>query len=80
MRNVELLSPVTQCDKVIGVMANYKDDCDKRNVPYSKEPLIFSKFASVITGPLGEIPKADNCNVSMSSCGYFTSSLSSEAR
>lgn len=61
--DVKLLSPVTKPDKIIGIIANYKDDCDQRNVPYSKEPIIFSKFSSVITGPCDDIPKAENCQV-----------------
>lgn len=64
LKDVKLISPITKPDKVIGVIANYKGDCDRKKIPYSKEPILFSKFASVITGPYDPIVKAANCQVS----------------
>ncbi|KAL3268173.1 hypothetical protein HHI36_007300 [Cryptolaemus montrouzieri] len=55
LKDVVLLSPITNPDKVACVGLNYKGHCDEQNIPYPKEPMIFSKFSSVITGPHDEI-------------------------
>lgn len=65
LQDVKLISPITKPDKVLGVASNYKGDCDRRNVPYPKELLVFSKFGSVITGPFDPIPKPATSFVSM---------------
>ncbi|CAG9838712.1 unnamed protein product [Diabrotica balteata] len=62
LTSVKLLSPITKPDKILGVASNYKDDCKMRNIPYPKEPMVFSKFASVIIGPNDPIPKSDATN------------------
>ncbi|XP_014350952.1 fumarylacetoacetate hydrolase domain-containing protein 2A isoform X2 [Latimeria chalumnae] len=50
-----LLAPITNPDKVICVGMNYTDHCLEQNVPIPKEPIIFSKFGSSITGPYDDI-------------------------
>ncbi|XP_044753385.1 fumarylacetoacetate hydrolase domain-containing protein 2A-like [Coccinella septempunctata] len=59
LEDVVLLPPITNPDKVACVGLNYKGHCDEQNKPYPKEPMIFSKFSSVITGPYDniELPK-----------------------
>ncbi|KAK1787100.1 hypothetical protein P4O66_017471 [Electrophorus voltai] len=52
---VKLLSPVTGPDKVVCVGMNYTDHCLEQNAPIPKEPIIFSKFPSSITGPYDDI-------------------------
>ncbi|XP_030628066.1 fumarylacetoacetate hydrolase domain-containing protein 2A isoform X2 [Chanos chanos] len=52
---VKLLSPVTGPDKVVCVGMNYRDHCLEQNAPIPKEPIIFSKFPSSITGPFDDI-------------------------
>ncbi|KPP79044.1 fumarylacetoacetate hydrolase domain-containing protein 2-like [Scleropages formosus] len=52
---VNLLPPVTSPDKVVCVGMNYRDHCLEQNAPIPKEPIIFSKFPSAITGPFDDI-------------------------
>jgi len=51
MDQVKLLAPILNPDKVVCVGMNYKDHCEEQNVPVPVEPILFSKFASSITGP-----------------------------
>ncbi|XP_062366499.1 fumarylacetoacetate hydrolase domain-containing protein 2A-like isoform X2 [Cinclus cinclus] len=50
-----LLAPVGDPEKVICVGLNYHDHCKEQAVKVPKEPLIFSKFPSAITGPYDDI-------------------------
>lgn len=36
---------------------NYREACDKANIPYPPEPIAFSKFASTIIGAYDVIKK-----------------------
>ena len=47
----ELLSPITGAGKVICIGMNYREHCIEQNFPIPKEPVVFSKFGSSITGP-----------------------------
>jgi len=47
---VKLIAPITEPDKVICIGMNYIDHCTEQNYPIPKEPIIFSKFASSISG------------------------------
>ncbi|XP_034026564.1 fumarylacetoacetate hydrolase domain-containing protein 2A isoform X2 [Thalassophryne amazonica] len=53
--DIRLLSPVLSPDKVVCVGLNYRDHCLEQNAPIPKEPIIFSKFPSAITGPYDDI-------------------------
>lgn len=53
--NITLLAPLTNPEKIIAVGLNYKDHCEEQNKPLPKEPIFFSKFASSITGPTGNV-------------------------
>uniref|UniRef100_A0A3P9JEE6 Fumarylacetoacetate hydrolase domain containing 2A n=2 Tax=Oryzias TaxID=8089 RepID=A0A3P9JEE6_ORYLA len=53
--HVQLLSPVLGPEKVVCVGMNYRDHCTEQNAPIPKEPIIFSKFPSAITGPYDDI-------------------------
>uniref|UniRef100_A0A3P9K5Y4 Fumarylacetoacetate hydrolase domain containing 2A n=1 Tax=Oryzias latipes TaxID=8090 RepID=A0A3P9K5Y4_ORYLA len=53
--HVQLLSPVLAPEKVVCVGMNYRDHCTEQNAPIPKEPIIFSKFPSAITGPYDDI-------------------------
>ncbi|KAA0713803.1 Fumarylacetoacetate hydrolase domain-containing protein 2 [Triplophysa tibetana] len=53
--DIRLLSPVTRPEKVVCVGMNYRDHCLEQNAPIPKEPIIFSKFPSTITGPYDDI-------------------------
>ncbi|XP_070689949.1 fumarylacetoacetate hydrolase domain-containing protein 2A [Pempheris klunzingeri] len=53
--DIQLLSPVLAPEKVVCVGMNYRDHCLEQNAPIPKEPIIFSKFPSAITGPFDDI-------------------------
>ncbi|XP_045890681.1 fumarylacetoacetate hydrolase domain-containing protein 2A [Micropterus dolomieu] len=53
--DIQLLSPVLAPEKVVCVGLNYRDHCLEQNAPIPKEPIIFSKFPSAITGPYDDI-------------------------
>ncbi|XP_074525455.1 fumarylacetoacetate hydrolase domain-containing protein 2A [Halichoeres trimaculatus] len=53
--DIQLLSPVLAPEKVVCVGMNYRDHCLEQNAPIPKEPIIFSKFPSAITGPYDNI-------------------------
>ncbi|XP_046871384.1 fumarylacetoacetate hydrolase domain-containing protein 2A isoform X3 [Hypomesus transpacificus] len=56
---VKLLPPVLAPEKVVCVGMNYRDHCLEQNAPIPKEPIIFSKFSSCITGPYDNITLPD---------------------
>ena len=53
---------VSEPSKFIGIGLNFKDHAEEQNLPIPKEPIIFSKFTSCITGPNDQIvvPKGSN--------------------
>jgi len=53
--DVELLSPITEPQKILCVGLNYRGHCDEQNKEYPKEPMFFSKFASTLVGPTGNV-------------------------
>tara|TARA_B110000003_G_scaffold128904_1_gene130939 strand:+ start:2096 stop:2941 length:846 start_codon:yes stop_codon:yes gene_type:complete len=46
---------VSKPSKFIGIGLNYKDHALEQNLPIPKEPIIFSKFTSSISGPTDDI-------------------------
>ncbi|XP_029961420.1 fumarylacetoacetate hydrolase domain-containing protein 2-like [Salarias fasciatus] len=52
---IHLLPPVLAPEKVVCTRMNYRDFCLEQNTPIPKEPTIFSKFPSAITGPYDDI-------------------------
>ncbi|NXR24175.1 FAHD2 protein, partial [Cinclus mexicanus] len=59
----QLLAPVGDPEKVICVGLNYHDHCKEQAVKVPKEPLIFSKFPSAITGPYDDIVHPQDTSV-----------------
>lgn len=53
--SVELLPPILEPQKILCVGLNYKGHCDEQNKPYPKEPMFFSKYASTLVGPTGNV-------------------------
>uniref|UniRef100_A0A3Q4BDR9 Fumarylacetoacetase-like C-terminal domain-containing protein n=1 Tax=Mola mola TaxID=94237 RepID=A0A3Q4BDR9_MOLML len=53
--DIQLLAPVLAPEKVVCVGMNYWDHCLEQNAPIPKEPIIFSKFPSAISGPYDDI-------------------------
>ncbi len=60
--NLRIGACVSKPSKFIGIGLNFKDHAEEQNLPIPKEPIIFSKFTSCITGPNDPIivPKESN--------------------
>lgn len=52
---IRLLSPITSPEKIVCIGLNYLGHCREQNKEPPKEPMFFSKFASAITGPTGDV-------------------------
>jgi len=52
---VELLPPITEPQKILCVGLNYRGHCDEQKKEYPKEPMFFSKYASTLVGPTGNV-------------------------
>ena len=53
--NLRIGACVSKPSKFIGIGLNFKDHAEEQNLPIPKEPIIFSKFTSCITGPYDPI-------------------------
>jgi 2-keto-4-pentenoate hydratase/2-oxohepta-3-ene-1,7-dioic acid hydratase in catechol pathway len=53
--DVRLLPPIPDPQKIICVGQNYRDHCAEQNVPVPNRPIIFTKFATSLTGPRDNI-------------------------
>lgn len=53
--DVELLAPITEPQKILCVGLNYRGHCDEQKKEYPKEPMFFSKYASTLVGPTGDV-------------------------
>ena len=53
--NVRIGPCVSKPSKFIGIGLNFKDHAEEQNLPIPKEPIIFSKFTSCVTGPYDPI-------------------------
>lgn len=53
--NVKLLPPISDPQKILCVGLNYRGHCDEQKKEHPKEPMFFSKFASTIVGPTGNV-------------------------
>ena len=49
--NLRIGACISNPSKFIGIGLNFKDHAEEQNLPIPKEPIIFSKFTSCITGP-----------------------------
>ena len=61
-KNSRIGACVSKPSKFIGIGLNFKDHAEEQNLPIPKEPIIFSKFTSCVTGPNDPIivPKGSN--------------------
>tara|TARA_B100001057_G_scaffold409263_1_gene423848 strand:- start:782 stop:1627 length:846 start_codon:yes stop_codon:yes gene_type:complete len=50
-QNLRIGPCISKPSKFIGIGLNFKDHAEEQNLPIPKEPIIFSKFTSCITGP-----------------------------
>jgi 2-keto-4-pentenoate hydratase/2-oxohepta-3-ene-1,7-dioic acid hydratase in catechol pathway len=53
--DVELLPPIMEPQKILCVGLNYRGHCDEQKKEYPKEPMFFSKYASTLVGPTGNV-------------------------
>jgi 2-keto-4-pentenoate hydratase/2-oxohepta-3-ene-1,7-dioic acid hydratase in catechol pathway len=53
--DVDLLPPIIEPQKILCVGLNYKGHCDEQHKEYPKEPMFFSKYASTLVGPTGNV-------------------------
>ena len=60
--NLRIGACVSKPSKFIGIGLNFKDHAEEQNLPIPKEPIIFSKFTSCITGPNDPIIVPKNSN------------------
>ena len=54
-KNARIGPCVSNPSKFIGIGLNFKDHATEQNLPIPKEPIIFSKFTSCISGPNDDI-------------------------
>ena len=52
----DLGCPVPNPSQVFGIGLNYADHATEAGMPLPDSPMVFTKFASCLTGPTGEIP------------------------
>lgn len=50
-----LHAPIARPEKVMCIGMNYVDHCTEQNFPIPKEPIVFSKFSSSVTGPNADV-------------------------
>lgn len=53
--DIKLLAPIQNPEKIICIGLNYLGHCQEQNKEAPKEPMFFSKYASTITGPTGDV-------------------------
>lgn len=53
--DVKLLAPIENPEKIVCIGLNYLGHCKEQNKEAPKEPMFFSKYASAITGPTGDV-------------------------
>jgi len=49
--NVRMLAPMPRPGKLICIGLNYRDHAAESNMPIPEKPIVFSKFATAVTGP-----------------------------
>lgn len=53
--DIKLLAPIQNPEKIICIGLNYLGHCQEQKKEAPKEPMFFSKYASTITGPTGDV-------------------------
>ena len=55
LSSVSILAPISRNSKIMGVALNYKDMCERGNLPIPKTLKVFSKYSTTVTDPGGEV-------------------------
>lgn len=71
--DTKLLAPIPNPEKIICIGLNYLGHCKEQNKDAPKEPMFFSKFASAITSPNGDVILHEITNVCIKSKRDFYS-------
>lgn len=53
--DVKVIAPLFSPSKIIAVGLNYIDHCEEAKLPVPKEPVLFSKWPSSVTGPYDDL-------------------------
>lgn len=65
VKDIKLLAPVSKPEKIVCIGLNYLGHCLEQNKEPPSEPMFFSKFASTLTGPTGDVIHHDITKVSV---------------
>ncbi|PIE33949.1 fumarylacetoacetate hydrolase [candidate division KSB3 bacterium] len=50
VKNVQLLAPIQNPQKIVAIGQNYRDHCLEQNAPIPERPIIFTKFPTAVIG------------------------------
>lgn len=64
VNDIKILAPVSNPEKIVCIGLNYLGHCLEQNKEPPSEPMFFSKFASTLTGPTGDVVHHDITTVS----------------
>lgn len=53
---IKLLAPVADPGKIMCIGQNYRDHCEEQNQPIPERAILFSKYATALNDPSGDIP------------------------
>ncbi len=56
LSTVKLLAPVGDPGKIMCIGQNYRDHCEEQNQPIPERAILFSKYATALNDPDGDIP------------------------
>jgi 2-keto-4-pentenoate hydratase/2-oxohepta-3-ene-1,7-dioic acid hydratase in catechol pathway len=56
LSGVKLLAPVGDPGKIMCIGQNYRDHCEEQNQPIPERAILFSKYATALNDPGGDIP------------------------
>lgn len=73
--DIKLLAPIQNPEKIVCIGLNYLGHCQEQNKEAPKEPMFFSKFASAITGPTGDVISHEPTKVSLYCTRHRMSSI-----
>lgn len=65
VNNIKILAPVSNPEKIVCIGFNYLEHCVEEKRERPSEPVFFSKFASTLTGPTGDVIHHDITTVSV---------------
>ncbi len=55
LNKVTLLAPISDPQKILCIGQNYRDHCEEQNQPIPERVILFAKYATAISNPMGDI-------------------------